>query len=148
MKEYSFDSGKNILWLENNDDESVTFGVPVENDSEEHKKLIESGVEIAPYVEPVKTLEQLQNEAVAAMAAAVIVECRSGTGKLYFSDLNSAARHANELIQPDAEIRTRATQLLQWDVAIDAYALEVVFSIEQGGAVPTLESFIAGLPKI
>ena len=95
-----------------------------------------------------KTLKQLQQEAVSAMASVVIAECRSGTGKLYFSDLNSAARHANELIQPDAEIRARAVQLLQWDVSIDAYALEVVFSIEQGGEVPTIESFIAGLPKI
>lgn len=115
---------------------------------EESQKVIDSGTDIAPYVEPVKTLDQLQNEAIAAMDAAVIAECRSGTGKLYFSDLNSAARHSNELIQPDAEIRARAVQLLQWDIAIDAYALDVVFSIEQGGAVPTLESFIAGLPAV
>lgn len=122
--------------------------IPTTLTAEESQKVIDSGVEIAPYVEPVKTLDQLQQEAVAAMASAVIAECRSGTGKLYFSDLNSAARHANELIQPDAEIRARAIQLLSWDVAIDAYALEVVFSIEQGGEVPTLESFIAGLPKL
>ena len=116
--------------------------------NEESQKVIDSGVEIAPYVESVKTLSQLQQEAVAAMASVVIDECRSGTGKLYFSDLNSAARHANELIQPDAEIRDRAIQLLSWDIAIDAYALEVVFSIEQGGEVPTLESFISGLPTV
>lgn len=105
-------------------------------------------IEIAPYIEPTKTLEQLQKEAVSAMAATVMLECRSGTGKLYFSDLNSAARHANELIQPDAEIRARAIQLLSWDIAIDAYALEVLFNIEQGGEVPTLEAFIAGLPTL
>ena len=116
--------------------------------AEDSREVIDSGVEIAPYVEPVKTLEQLQNEAVAAMDATVITECRSGTGKLYFSDLNSAARHSSAEIQPDAEIRDRAIKLLKWDIAIDAYALEVVFSIEQGGVVPTLESFIAGLPKL
>ena len=115
---------------------------------EDSREVIDSGVEIAPYVEPVKTLEQLQNEAVAAMDATVITECRSGTGKLYFSDLNSAARHSSAEIQPDAEIRERAIKLIKWDIAIDAYALEVVFSIEQGGVVPTLESFIAGLPKL
>jgi len=116
--------------------------------SKDEQALIDSGVEITPYIEPVKTLEQLQQEAVAAMASAVIAECRSGTGKLYFSDLNSADRHANELIQPDVEIRARATQLLSWDIAIDAYALDVLFSIEEGGEVPTLESFIAGLPTV
>lgn len=114
----------------------------------ESQKIINSGVEIAPYVAAVKTLDQLQQEAIAAMELAVITECRSGTGKLYFSDLNSAARHTNELIQPDEEIRDRAIQLLSWDIAIDAYALDVVFSIEQGGEVPTLESFIAGLPTV
>lgn len=110
--------------------------------------VINSGVHISPYIEPVKTLEQAQQEAVLAMSSAVINECRSGTGKLYFSDLNSAARHSNEIIQPDAEIRDRAIQLLSWDIAIDAYALDVVFNIDQGGEVPTLESFIAGLPTV
>lgn len=122
--------------------------IPTTLSEKESQKLIDSGVEIAPYIEPIKTLDQLQQEAVAAMASIVVAECRSGTGKLYFSDLNSAQRHSNELIQTDAEIRARALQLLQWDIAIDAYALDVVFSIEQGGEVPTLESFIAGLPKI
>ena len=122
--------------------------IPTTLSAEESQKVIDSGVEMAPYVEPVKSLDQLQKEAIAAMSATVIAECRSGTGKLYFSDLNSAARHSNELVQPDPEIRARAIQLQQWDIAIDAYALEVVFGIEQGGAVPTLESFIAGLPTI
>ena len=122
--------------------------IPTTLTEEESQKVIDSGIEIAPYVEPVKTLEQLQNEAVAAMDATVITECRSGAGKLYFSDLNSAARHSSAEIQPDAEIRDRAIKLLKWDIAIDAYALEVVFGIEQGGAVTTLESFIAGLPTI
>lgn len=129
-------------------DHSELGKIPTTLTSKESQKIIDAGIEIAPYIEPVKTLNQLQDEAVATMAAAVIAECRSGTGKLYFSDLNSAARHTNELIQPDAEIRARAIQLLQWDIAIDAYALDVVFSIEQGGEVPTLESFIAGLPTV
>jgi len=146
MVKYNYTKEGFIQFFEQHNDESQTNGFI--RDPKKIKELIDSGVEITPYTEPVKTLEQLQNEAVAAMASVVIAECRSGTGKLYFSDLNSAARHANELIQPDAEIRTRALQLLQWDIAIDAYALEVVFSIEQGGAVPTPESFIAGLPKV
>lgn len=117
-------------------------------DSNDVADLINSGVDIAPYIEPVKSLNQLQQEAVAAMASAVIAECRSGTGKLYFSDLNSASMYANAAIQLDTEIYDRAVQLLQWNFAIDAYALEVVFGIDQGGEVPTLEGFIAGLPKI
>ena len=122
--------------------------IPTTLNDEESQKVIDSGVEIASYIEPVKTLEQLQQEAVSAMSSVVIAECRSGTGKLYFSDLNSASIYANAAIQPDAEIYDRAVQLLKWNFAIDAYALDVVFSIEQGGEVPTLESFIAGLPKL
>jgi protein tyrosine phosphatase (PTP) superfamily phosphohydrolase (DUF442 family) len=95
----------------------------------------------------VKTIEQLQAEAISAMEIVVITECRSGTGKLYFKDLNSAARHSSE-IQTDSEIRDRAVSLLKWDIAIDAYALSVVFDIESGGDIPTIESFIEGLPKI
>ena len=87
------------------------------------QSVIDSGVEIAAYVEPVKTLDQLQSEAVAAMAAAVIAECQSGTGKLYFSDLNSANMYANSAIQLDTEIHDRAVKLLQWNFAIDTYAL-------------------------
>jgi hypothetical protein len=110
--------------------------------------VINSGVDIAKYIQPVKTIEQLQNQAVSAMESIVLAECRSGTGKLYFSDLNSAARHSSELIQPDSEIRDRAISLLQWDIAMDAYALSVVFSIESGGDIPTIESFIEGMPRI
>jgi hypothetical protein len=115
---------------------------------EQSQEVIDSGVDIAEYIEPVKTIEQLQSEAVSAMESIVLAECRSGTGKLYFSNLNSAARHQSELIQPDSEIRDRAISLLQWDIAMDAYALSVVFSIESGGDIPTIESFIEGMPKI
>lgn len=111
-------------------------------------ELVNSGVEITPYVESVKTLEQLQQEALASINKIVIAECRSGLGKLYFSSLDSAARHTSELVQPDIEIRARAIQLLQWDVSIDAYCDTVLFNIEQGGEVSTLEAFIAGLPKL
>tara|TARA_R110000851_G_scaffold69627_1_gene155930 strand:+ start:70 stop:510 length:441 start_codon:yes stop_codon:yes gene_type:complete len=116
--------------------------------SDESEKVINSGVEIAPYVAPVKTNDQLQKEAVSAMAAAVIAECRSGTGKLYFSDLNSASMYANAAIQLDTEIYDRAVQLLQWNFAIDTYALDVLFSIEEGGDIPTIEEFIDGLPTV
>ena len=145
MIEYKYTKEGGIGFIETHSEDSQTNGFIKQIDEQE---LIDSGVAIAPYIEPVKTLEQLQDESVAAMDAAVIAECRSGTGKLYFSDLNSAARHSSAEIQPDAEIRDRAIKLLKWDIAIDAYALEVVFSIEQGGEVPTLESFIAGLPKL
>jgi hypothetical protein len=122
--------------------------IPTTLNLKESQKVINSGVDIAEYIEPVKTIKQLQGEAVSAMESIVLSECRSGTGKLYFSDLNSAARHSSELIQPDAEIRARAISLLQWDIAIDAYALSVVFDIESGGEIPTIETFIVGLPAI
>ena len=92
-------------------------------------------------------LELLQNKAVSVMAATVIAECKSGTGKLYFSNIESAAMYTSS-IQKDSEIRDRAIQLVEWGFAIDAYALSVVFDIDEGGEVPTLESFIAGLPKL
>lgn len=146
MVKYNYTKEGFIQFFEQHNDESQTNGFI--RDPKKIKELIDSGVEITPYTEPVKTLEQLQNEAVAAMAAAVIAECRSGTGKLYFSDLNSASMYANAAIQLDTEIYDRAVQLLKWSFAIDAYALDVVFGIEQGGEVPTLESFIAGLPTV
>ncbi|MEH6451345.1 MAG: hypothetical protein V7765_21970 [Oleispira sp.] len=145
MKNFIF----NRFGLIDCDIESDKYGeIPTTLTEDETKAVIDSGVEIAPYVEPVKTLEQLQQEAVSVMASIVIAECRSGTGKLYFSDLNSAARHSSAEIQPDAEIRDRAIQLLQWDIAIDAYALDVLFSIEEGGDTPAIEEFIAGLPTV
>jgi hypothetical protein len=145
MKTYSRTKDETIQLRETNSDgsESMGFIKP-----EDEQALIDSGVDISEYIEPVKTIEQLQSEAISAMALAVIAECKSGTGKLYFSDLNSAARHSSELIQPDAEIRARAISLLQWDIAIDAYALSVVFDIESGGDIPTIEAFITGLPAI
>ena len=103
--------------------------------------------DIKPYTEPVKTLEQLQDEAVSAMASAIQEECRSGTGKLYFSNIESAAMYTS-VIQEDAEIRARAEELMLWSFAIDTYALSVVFDIDEGGDIPTIESFIAGLPTI
>ena len=145
MIKYNRTKSGRIQFIDKHDENSETNGFIKIQDEQ---ALINSGVEIAPYVAPVKTLEQLQQEAVSAMASAVIAECRSGTGKLYFSDLNSASMYANAAIQLDTEIYDRAVQLLQWNFAIDAYALDVVFGIEQGGEVPTLESFIAGLPKI
>lgn len=120
---------------------------PTTLSEEESQKVIDSGVEIAAYVAPVKTLGQLQQEAVSAMESAIQKECRSGTGKLYFSNIESAAMYTSA-IQEDAEIRARAEELMMWSFAIDTYALSVVFSIEQGGEVPTIESFIAGLPTI
>lgn len=145
MKKYSYTESGRIRFIEQHDADSSTNGLIKVADEQ---ALIDSGVEIATYVEPVKTLEQLQGEAVLIMASTVISECKSGTGKLYFSDLNSAARHSSAEIQPDAEIRERAIKLLRWDIAIDAYALSVVFSIEQGGEIPTIESFVSGLPTI
>lgn len=122
--------------------------IPTTLNKEDSESIKSSGVKIAPYNAPVKTLGQLQDEAVLIMASTVIAECKSGVGKLYFSDLNSAARHSSSEIQPDAEIRERAIQLLKWDIAIDAYALSVVFDIDEGGDIPTIEEFIAGLPKL
>jgi hypothetical protein len=145
MISYNYTRLNLIEFKEIHNENSFTHGLIK---PEDEKELIDSGVDIVAYVEPVKTIEQLQGEAVSAMESIVLAECRSGTGKLYFSDLNSAARHSSELIQPDAEIRDRAIRLLQWDIAMDAYALSVVFSIESGGDIPTIESFIAGMPRI
>ena len=105
-----------------------------------------SWIDEAVFKKP-KTIEQLQQEAVSVMASIVIAECRSGTGKLYFSNIESAAMYTS-VIQEDAEIRARAEELMLWSFAIDTYALDVIFSIEEGGEVPTLEGFIAGLPEL
>ena len=133
-----------IKFFEQHDNDSSTNGFIK---MEDEQALIDSGVEIAPYVEPVKTLGQLQDEAVNAMASAIQEECRSGTGKLYFSNIESAAMYTSA-IQEDAEIRARAEELMLWSFAIDTYALSIVFDIDEGGEVPTIESFIAGLPTI
>tara|TARA_R110000851_G_scaffold272661_2_gene425400 strand:+ start:12040 stop:12477 length:438 start_codon:yes stop_codon:yes gene_type:complete len=145
MKTYRYTKEYRIEFKEVYGQNSFSMGLIEKKDEQ---ALIDSGVDVEEYIEPVKSIEQLQGEAISAMALAVIAECKSGTGKLYFSDLNSAARHSSELIQPDAEIRARAISLLQWDIAIDAYALSVVFDIESGGEIPTIETFIAGLPTI
>jgi hypothetical protein len=102
---------------------------------------------VVPYI-PTKTLEELQQEALTAINGLVSAECRSGVGKLYFSDLNSAARHTSDLVQPDAEVRARAITLLKWDVLIDAYCDAELFKVQQGGEVPTLEVFLSNLPTI
>lgn len=120
---------------------------PTTLSAEKSDSVIDSGVEIAPYIEPVKTLEQLQQEALLAISSLIIAECQSGIGKLYFSGLDSAARHVLAEVQPDAEIRARASQLLRWDVAIDNYCDGVLFGISEGGSIPKMEDFIAGLPK-
>lgn len=145
MIEYNYTKNGRIQFFKHDDNNSSTNGFVK---SEDQQSLINSGVSVAPYIEPIKTLEQLQQEALAAINSIVFTECQSGAGKLYFSSLDSAARHSSELVQPDDEIRNRAIQLLKWDVAIDAYCDTVLFNIEQGGEVPTLESFIAGLPKL
>lgn len=103
--------------------------------------------ELAPYIAPVKTIGQLQDEAVSVMASAIREECRSGTGKLYFSNIESAAMYTS-VIQEDAEIRARAEELMLWSFAIDTYALSIVFDIDEGGDIPTIEEFIAGMPTI
>lgn len=144
MIEYKYTKEGRISFVEKHSEDSSTNGFVR---LEDEQSIIDSGVEIAPYVEPVKTLDQLQDEAVLIMASTVIAECKSGTGKLYFSNIESAAMYTSS-IQKDAEIRARAVQLVEWSFSIDAYALSVVFSIEQGGEVPTIESFIAGLPKL
>tara|TARA_R110000850_G_scaffold132460_1_gene253523 strand:- start:271 stop:708 length:438 start_codon:yes stop_codon:yes gene_type:complete len=145
MTTYAYTKERRIEFMKIHSEDSYSQGfIKPENE----QAIIDSGVEIVAYIHQVKTIEQLQSEAISAMALAVTAECKSGTGKLYFSDLNSAARHSSELIQPDAEIRARAISLLQWDIAIDAYALSVVFDIESGGEIPTIEAFIAGLPTI
>lgn len=106
------------------------------------------GVKPCPQVEKdANQLGLLQDEAVAVMASAILKECRSGTGKLYFSNIESAAMYTSA-IQKDAEIRARAEELMLWSFAIDTYALSVVFDIDEGGEVPTIEEFIAGLPTI
>ena len=81
------------------------------------------------------------------MSSAILAECRSGVGKLYFSNIESAAMYTS-VIQEDAEIRARAEELMLWNFAIDAYALDVLFIIDQGGDTPTIEEFIAGLPTV
>jgi aspartate carbamoyltransferase regulatory subunit len=141
---YNYTKENRIEFKEVHSEDSFTQGLIKIKDEQ---ALINSGVDIAEYIKPVKTINQIQDEAISAMESIVIAECRSGTGKLYFKDLNSAARHSSE-IQTDSEIRDRAVSLLKWDIAIDAYALSVVFDIENGGDIPTIESFIAGLPKI
>lgn len=121
--------------------------IPTTLDDKSSKELIESGVEIAPYVEPVKTVEQVQALALDAINKTVEAECQSLTGtKLYFHDLNSAARHTSPDVQPDADIRARAVRLLQWDAEIDAYCDSVLFDISEGATMPTLDEFVAGLP--
>jgi len=128
-------------------DHPIHGNIPTTLDKKESQKAIDSGSEIAPYAEPVKTLEQLQQEAVDAMSSIIQKECRSGTGKLYFSSIESAAMYTSA-IQEDAEIRARAEELMLWSFAIDTYALSIVFGIDEGGDIPTIEEFIAGLPKL
>ena len=144
MIKYNYTKDGLIQFFRDNDDGSSTNGFIK---SEDEQALIDSGVEITLYVEPVKTLGQLQDEAVSVMASAIREECRSGTGKLYFSNIESAAMYTS-VIQEDAEIRARAEELMLWSFAIDTYALSIVFDIDEGGEVPTIEEFIAGLPTI
>ena len=117
MKTYSRDKDEIIRFNDVHNSESSTNGIISNKDKQ---GVIDSGVDIAPYIEPVKTLDQLQSEAVEAMASAVIDECRSGTGKLYFSNIESAAMYTS-VIQEDAEIRARAEELMLWSFAIDTY---------------------------
>ena len=144
MKEYEYTKEGRISFIEKHNEDSQTNGFIR---LEDEQALIDSGVKIASYVAPVKTLEQLQQEAVSVMASIVIAECKSGTGKLYFSNIESAAMYTS-VIQEDAEIRARAEELMLWSFAIDTYALDVLFSIEEGGDTPTIEEFIAGLPTV
>ena len=121
--------------------------IPTTLTAKQSQKLIDSGVEIAPYAEPVKTNDQLQAEALDVISKTVNAECQSLTGtKLYFHSLNSAARHTSPDVQPDAEIRARAVRLLQWDAEIDTYCDSVLFNISEGVTMPALDEFIAGLP--
>ena len=127
------------------------MSIPAAEDNRHYQQMLEEveagEARLAPYVEPVKTLEQLQQEAIDAMASVITEECRSGTGKLYFSNIESAAMYTS-VIQEDAEIRARAEELMLWSFAIDTYALDVLFSIKEGGDTPTIEEFIAGLPTV
>ena len=96
-----------------------------------------------------KTLEQLQNEALAAIKVIVLTECRSGEGILYFSDMDSASRYDKPRFKASKPKQyARAQQLIDWDTAIDDYCDGVLFGIKEGGAIPNLDSFIAGLPKL
>ena len=106
-------------------------------------------VDIKPYIKPVKSLEQLQNEALAAIQVIVLAECRSGEGILYFSDMDSASRYDKPRFEASKPKQyARAQQLIDWDTAIDDYCDGVLFGIKEGGAIPDLDSFIAGLPKL
>ena len=116
--------------------------------SDKFNEIIESGFDIADYIEPSKTLDELKKLALDTIDKIVKSECRKPSNKTYFSDLNSAARHISADVQPDSDIRDRAILLLKWDVAIDAYCDDVLFSIKQGDDAPELSDFIAGLPSL
>lgn len=145
MIKYTYTESSAIQFFEQHDKDSSTNGFV--SDPEKVQAIIDSGVEIAPYIEPVKTVEQLQAEALDAINKTVEAECQSLTGtKLYFHSLNSAARHTSPDVQPDADIRARAVRLLQWDAEIDAYCDSVLFNVSEGATMPTLDEFVAGLP--
>jgi len=60
MIEYYYDKNGLIHFVEKHSENKQTSGII--RDKNNADKLIDSGVEIAPYVEPVKTAEQLKSE--------------------------------------------------------------------------------------
>ena len=56
MKEYSYTESGRIKFIDKHDDNSSTNGI-IKN--AEEQALIDSGVDIAPYVAPIKTNDQL-----------------------------------------------------------------------------------------
>ena len=69
MKEYKYDKEGAIFWTIQNPEDSKTISRPFLSGSAEYQEIIDSGVEIAPYVEPVKTPEQLRAEVIAELVA-------------------------------------------------------------------------------
>lgn len=62
MKKYFYDKYNSIFWRDSHDSETVTIGRPFAAGSEGHRKIIDLGVYIAPYVEPAKTLVDIRQE--------------------------------------------------------------------------------------
>lgn len=146
-KTYYYDKEGFIYWVLI-DGESKTTSIPAQPGADEYAEILSSGVNITPYIEPDKSIQQAQQDAFNAIQKIFIAECRSGKNELYFSDLSAASRQSSDVIQPDSLVRDRAIQLLRWEVAVDNYAQGIVYAVEETGVVPSLEEFVLGLPKL
>lgn len=93
--------------------------------------------------------ERIKTEVFNTIQDIIIAECQSKSGtKLYFSNTLSAAMHLSSVVQPDAEIRERATKLVAWEISIDAYCVAALEVWEETGITSDIEAFFTALPKI